>query len=46
MTGRNSEDCAVNANKLNELGYEARSFKFDLSQPEKLLRNLRKNHQG
>ena len=40
MTGRNSEDCAVNANKLNELGYEARSFKFDLSQPEEITEKI------
>ncbi len=40
MTGKNSEDCAVDANKLNELGYEARSFKFDLSQPEKITEKI------
>ena len=42
MTGKNSEDCALNANKLNELGYEARSFKFDLSQPEKITETITK----
>ena len=36
MTAKNIEDCGATADKLNELGHDAISLKFDLSQPERI----------
>ena len=37
MTGKNRDDCAVTADRLNDMGYEAISLKFDLSEPEMIM---------